>query len=197
MGAQQCWPSLAQSCSELAPPLTPPHLQLCTVGSIIVASPTGSSAYSLAAGGSIVHPEVPAILVTPIASHSLAARPMVVPDGWQLCIQVLENSGNPLASFDGRQEVNMPDHTTLSVRLAQWPAPGTHTVHYYYHHCDHRHYCATCLLTFTLPPRATSASSPPPPRPVSVVQYKKSRPSEWLHKLSRMLYWNMRATAPP
>ena len=46
---------------------------------IIIATPTGSTAYSMAAGGSMVHPTVPCILVTPICAHSLSFRPIILP----------------------------------------------------------------------------------------------------------------------
>ena len=46
----------------------------------MLATPTGSTAYSVAAGGSMVHPNVPAILFTPICPHSLSFRPVILPD---------------------------------------------------------------------------------------------------------------------
>jgi hypothetical protein len=55
---------------------------------LIIGTPTGSTAYSLAAGGSMVHPQVPCILFTPICPHSLSFRPLMFPDYCQLCIQV-------------------------------------------------------------------------------------------------------------
>lgn len=55
---------------------------------LIVSTPTGSTAYNLAAGGSMVHPQVPAILFTPICPHSLSFRPLIFPDHVQLCVQV-------------------------------------------------------------------------------------------------------------
>ena len=55
---------------------------------LIVATPTGSTAYSMAAGASLVHPSVPAILVTPISPHSLSFRPIIVPAGTKLQVRL-------------------------------------------------------------------------------------------------------------
>ena len=69
---------------------------------LIVATPTGSTAYSLAAGGSMVHPQVPCILFTPICPHSLSFRPLMFPDHVQLCIQVRWGSGMLLITEENR-----------------------------------------------------------------------------------------------
>ena len=64
--------------------LPPPPL---TAG-IIIATPTGSTAYSLAAGASMVHPSVPCMIVTPICPHSLSFRSIVVPAGVEITVSV-------------------------------------------------------------------------------------------------------------
>ncbi|XP_027848755.2 NAD kinase-like isoform X7 [Aphis gossypii] len=70
---------------------------------LIVSTPTGSTAYAVAAGASMIHPSVPAIMVTPICPHSLSFRPIVVPAGVELKITVSPNSRNTAwVSFDGR-----------------------------------------------------------------------------------------------
>jgi NAD kinase len=70
---------------------------------IIISTPTGSTAYSLAAGGSMVHPSVPAILVTPICAHSLSFRPLLLPDSSVITCSIPEDSrGNGWVSFDGK-----------------------------------------------------------------------------------------------
>ena len=51
---------------------------------LIIATPTGSTAYAAAAGASMVHPNVPAIVITPICPHSLSFRPIVVPAGVEI-----------------------------------------------------------------------------------------------------------------
>lgn len=58
---------------------------------LIVSTPTGSTAYAVAAGASMIHPSVPAIMVTPICPHSLSFRPIVVPAGVELKVNCNRN----------------------------------------------------------------------------------------------------------
>lgn len=60
------------------------HCPLDELTGLIVSTPTGSTAYAVAAGASMIHPSVPAIMVTPICPHSLSFRPIVVPAGVEL-----------------------------------------------------------------------------------------------------------------
>ncbi len=62
--------------------ITIDHVPITSVKAdgLIIATPTGSSAYNLAAGGPLLHPEVKALVVTPICSHSLTTRPFIFPD---------------------------------------------------------------------------------------------------------------------
>ena len=71
---------------------------------LIIASPTGSTAYNLAAGGPILHPEVDALLLTPIAPHMLTNRPIVMPGGSEVRIQPAMNGANDevFVTFDGQ-----------------------------------------------------------------------------------------------
>ncbi len=57
---------------------------LLSLPGVIVSTPTGSTAYAVAAGASMIHPNVPAIMITPICPHSLSFRPIVVPAGVEL-----------------------------------------------------------------------------------------------------------------
>lgn len=54
---------------------------------LIISTPTGSTAYAVAAGASMVHPNVPAIVITPICPHSLSFRPVVVPAGVEIKVK--------------------------------------------------------------------------------------------------------------
>lgn len=62
---------------------------------LIVSTPTGSTAYAVAAGASMIHPSVPAIMVTPICPHSLSFRPIVVPAGVELKVSSRSRSTDP------------------------------------------------------------------------------------------------------
>lgn len=76
---------------------------------MIVATPTGSTAYSLSAGGPVMMPTVSAFVITPVAPHSLTHRPLVVPDS--SVIEILLRSDNEVAylSLDGQPGVNLQD----------------------------------------------------------------------------------------
>ena len=72
---------------------------------IIVATPTGSTAYSLAAGGSIAYPSLDVVLITPICPHSLTNRPLILPLDQQIKIVVPEYTGEVHLTVDGQISV--------------------------------------------------------------------------------------------
>lgn len=72
---------------------------------LIVATPTGSTAYSMSAGGPIVHPAVESILITPICPHTLSDRPVVVPDSSKIELRMAENSDSVFLTLDGQTVV--------------------------------------------------------------------------------------------
>lgn len=91
---------------------------------IIMSTPTGSTAYSMSAGGSMVHPSVPAILFTPICPHSLSFRPIVFPDSAELRIEIAEDSrSHAWASFDGKSRQQLRRGDGLVVKMNLFPVP--------------------------------------------------------------------------
>lgn len=75
---------------------------------IIVATPVGSTAYNVSAGGPIVHPEVEALVVTPAAAHSLAFRPTVLPSDVEVVAEVVRANEGTTLVLDGH--INVPLH---------------------------------------------------------------------------------------
>lgn len=90
----------------------------------IFSTPTGSTAYSLSAGGSLVHPDIPAILLTPICPHTLSFRPMVLADSLLLRVSIPRNSrATAYCSFDGKNRVELKQGDHVTIAASQYPFP--------------------------------------------------------------------------
>ena len=72
---------------------------------LLIATPTGSTAYNLSVGGPLLDPHVSAIILTPVATHSLNIRPLVVLDDSKIDIKISSRNGNFMLSVDGRSQV--------------------------------------------------------------------------------------------
>ncbi len=84
---------------------------------LIISTPTGSTAYNLSAGGSIVHPKVDCIILTPICPHTLNIRPMIIPPGSKVKV-VPRFSGiksQVNLTFDGQRSGEVPDETPINI----------------------------------------------------------------------------------
>ena len=89
---------------------------------LIMATPTGSTAYSLSAGGPIIVPGVDAIVVTAICPHTLAVRPLVLPSQSVVTVEPIPPwTEDVLVSFDGQSSTSMQEGDMLIVRRAEHP----------------------------------------------------------------------------
>lgn len=97
---------------------------------LIIATPTGSTAYSLSVGGPILPPDSSSFIITPIAPHNLTMRPIVVPDDNRISLRVEGRGQQFLCSLDSRSEaVSFPGQITISkahfpVRTLKLPGYG-------------------------------------------------------------------------
>ena len=83
---------------------------------LIVATATGSTAYSLSAGGPLVQPGMDVMIITPICAHSLATRPLVIPATEEVEIRLLPRNTSPMAlSADGIQVCNIGQHDVVKI----------------------------------------------------------------------------------
>ena len=88
---------------------------------LIVATPTGSTAYSLAAGGPIIHPAVAGILMTPICPFTLTNRPLIVPETVGIKIQLAKKSADIMLTFDGQEGLGITERDVILVRKSDHP----------------------------------------------------------------------------
>lgn len=100
------------------------RVTLVQADGLILATPTGSTAYSLSAGGSMVHPNVPAILLTPVSPHSLSFRPALLPDTARVRITVPPTARSGAAvSVDGKDVCFLKLGDSVEVAVSQFPLP--------------------------------------------------------------------------
>lgn len=89
---------------------------------IIFATPTGSTAYSFAAGGAVVYPGMEALLVTPVCPHMLHARPVVLPGESVLQATFLKDSASAYLNVDGEDRLALEKEDMLEIRRAPFAA---------------------------------------------------------------------------
>ena len=82
---------------------------------IIISSTTGSTAYSLAAGGPLVHPELRALILTPICPHSLSHRPMVLTDDSEIILKIIPPYSSVVLTIDGQKAIPLEDHDVVKI----------------------------------------------------------------------------------
>jgi NAD+ kinase len=91
---------------------------------VIIATPSGSTAYSLSAGGPVVSPRLQALVVTPISPHTLTMRPIVVAEDEEIEVHLHRSAGGKAAlSIDGQTTLEMTEGERLSVRRAPRDLP--------------------------------------------------------------------------
>ena len=94
---------------------------------IIIATPTGSTAYSLSAGGAIVHPRLEAIMITPICPHASALRSMVFSADEKISVRILDRDGGAgtgakaLLTADGQENLEIDDSYSIEITRASLP----------------------------------------------------------------------------
>jgi NAD+ kinase len=83
---------------------------------LIVATPTGSTAYNLSAGGPIIHPTMSAIVLTPICPHMLTNRPIVLPDALEVEIRITASNQEIFLTLDGQEGLPLTADDAVRVR---------------------------------------------------------------------------------
>jgi NAD+ kinase len=86
---------------------------------VVLSTPTGSTAYSLSAGGPVVYPTLETIVVTPVSAHTLAIRPVILPSSVEVTLQAEDGPDELLVTIDGQVGATFGPGQTLSVRRAE------------------------------------------------------------------------------
>jgi len=94
------------------------HVNTYWADGLIVSTPTGSTAYSLSAGGPIIHPQANTLIITPIAAHNLNVRPLIIPDKMKITLKVSGRTDKCLISLDSRFKA-VPINTTFKLKKSK------------------------------------------------------------------------------
>jgi len=86
---------------------------------LLISTSTGSTAYSMSVGGPILVPQSPSFIITPVAPHSLNVRPLIIPDNWEIEINVESRNDYFLIALDGRNNV-FHEKTKLKIKKASF-----------------------------------------------------------------------------
>ena len=90
---------------------------------LIISTPTGSTAYSLSAGGPIIHPLIPAIIIAPICPHTLSFRPMVISSRSQVRVQLLTENEEVYFTLDGQRGGLLSKSEVMEVKKSGFELP--------------------------------------------------------------------------
>jgi NAD+ kinase len=86
---------------------------------LIISTPTGSTAYSMAAGGPILNPAVHALILTPICPHTLTNRPIVIPQEAHVAVTLVSNDEGAMVTFDGQAGIALQPRDLIEVRASE------------------------------------------------------------------------------
>ena len=99
---------------------------------LIVATPTGSTAYALSSNGPLLHPQLRGIVLVPIAPHALSNRPIVLPDDCRIAIQII-GGRDVNVNFDMQSFTALQLEDTIEVRRSKHTVPFLHPIGYSYY----------------------------------------------------------------
>lgn len=91
-------------------------VDVCTADGVIISTPTGSTGYSLSAGGPILHPTMDALVITPICPHSLSVRPLIVSGDQEVTVEVRSDHDEMTLTADGQPACTLASGDRVSVR---------------------------------------------------------------------------------
>lgn len=86
---------------------------------VVVSTPTGSTAYSLAAGGPVVYPTMDAVLITPLCPHALSSRPVILPGDTEIELTLSPRTGSAVINLDGQERWQLVPGRPLRIRRAR------------------------------------------------------------------------------